>query len=83
VTSRRIDPSWIVPASPANAEGNRCVDLLRRPDATFGFEEFRRDPGDAGGWTPVRHFAAQAIATRDAALAAARRAMPGLAATLH
>ena len=28
--------------------GMRCVDLFRRPDGTFGYEEFRRDPEDQG-----------------------------------
>ena len=27
-----------------------CVDIFRRPDGTFGFEEYRRDLEDAMGW---------------------------------
>jgi hypothetical protein len=39
----RIDPSRVVLTSLENSHGDRCVDLFRRPDASFGFEEFRRD----------------------------------------
>ena len=44
----RLDKSWIVLESRENAEGNRRVDLFVRPDNTYGFEEFRREPEDAG-----------------------------------
>lgn len=54
--SRRIDKSWLVFASIENDEHDRCVDIFRRPDLTFGFEEFRRDVEDAGAWTPVQFF---------------------------
>jgi len=40
-----------------NFEGeSRCVDLFKRPDGTFGFEEFRRDFEDGRGWFPVGVF---------------------------
>jgi hypothetical protein len=48
------------------------VDLFRRPDGTFGFEEFRRDTEDKGLWTPVQFYSGAVYATFDAALAAAR-----------
>lgn len=54
--SRRIDKSWLVFSSIENPQHDRCVDLFRRPDGSYGFEDFRRDPEDAGGWTPVRYF---------------------------
>jgi hypothetical protein len=53
--AKRIDKSWIIFDSIENDEHNRCVDLFERPDGTFGFEEFRRDVEDAGGWTPVQY----------------------------
>src|SRR5581483_5013905 len=68
--SKRIDKSWLVLASLENCEHDRCVDLFRRPDGTFGFEEFRRDVEDAGAWTPVQFQAGRVFPTRDAALAA-------------
>jgi len=30
--------------------GDRCVDIFKRLDGTFGFEEYRRDAEDPGGW---------------------------------
>ncbi len=48
--SRRIDKSWVVFDSIENRQHDRCVDLFRRPDGSFGFEEFRRDVEDAGNW---------------------------------
>ena len=36
--STRIDKSWLVLESIENAEHDRCVDLFRRPDGSFGFE---------------------------------------------
>ncbi|PKU21525.1 hypothetical protein [Telmatospirillum siberiense] len=74
--SKRIDKSWVVFSSIENHEGNRCVDLFRRPDGTFGFEEFRRDPEDAGAWTPVRYYSAAIYASEDETLRAAAGAVP-------
>ncbi|MDR3435647.1 hypothetical protein [Telmatospirillum sp.] len=76
--SDRIDKSWVVVASIEIPEGNRCVDLFARPDGTFGFEEFRRDPEDSGRWTPVRFFSDATFPSQDAAMAAATRAVPWL-----
>jgi streptogramin lyase len=72
--SSRLDPSWRVLASYQTPEGDRCVDVFARPEGTFGFEEFRRDPEDLGAWTPIayhsrREFPTEVIAT-DAARAA-------------
>ena len=69
--SRRIDKSWVVFDSVENAEHDRCVDLFRRPDGSFVFEEFRRDVEDAGAWTPVAYYSAGTYDTGDAALSAA------------
>ena len=71
--SRRIRKDWIVLASIENAEHDRCVDLFQRPDGTFGFEEFRRDPEDAGAWTPVQFYAQKRFASKDEAMAAAQK----------
>jgi hypothetical protein len=66
--SKRIEKTWVVLESRENSQGDRCVDLFRRPDGSFGFEEFRRDPEDAGAWTPVAHYAGVRYGTREAAL---------------
>lgn len=73
--SRDIDKSWTVLISIETGDGLRCVDLFRRPDATFGYEEFRRDPEDQGVWTPVRFASALSYATLDDARAAATKAV--------
>ena len=61
--SRRIDKSWVVLRSIENGEHDRCVDLFRRPDCSFGFEEFRRDVEDAGAWTPVAYYSGAAYSS--------------------
>ena len=66
--SRRIDRSWRVHRSIESEDGTRCVDFFVRPDGTFGFEEFRRDPEDRGDWTPVAYYSAIAHPTEDAAI---------------
>ncbi len=77
--SRRIDRSWVVFDSIENAGHDRCVDLFRRPDGSFGFEEFRRDVEDAGAWTPVAYCSAAPYASNEAARDAAVRAVAWLA----
>ena len=47
----------LVVRSVNNADGSRCVDIFRRDDGTFGFEEYRRDPEDGRGWFPVGGYA--------------------------
>ena len=73
--SKRIDKSWVVFASLENHEHNRCVDLFLRPDGTYGFEEFRRDPEDLGEWTPVQYFSGVKYPSKEDALAAAKVAV--------
>ena len=70
--SKRIDKNWLVFASIENAEHDRCIDMFRRPDQTFGFEEFRRDVEDAGAWTPTQFFSGRAYRNCDAAYEAAQ-----------
>jgi hypothetical protein len=77
--SARLDKSWIVLASYQTPEADRCVDVFSRPDGTFGFEEFRRDPEDLGVWTPTSYYARQGYPTIDAARVAAQQAAPWLA----
>ena len=80
--SARLDPSWQVLASPSTPAVDRCVDVFRRPDGTYGFEEFRRDPEDMGAWTPVAYYSAREFPTETDAVAAARDAVPWLASVL-
>ncbi len=63
-------------------DGGRCVDLFLRPDASFGFEEYRRDPEDGSGWFPIGFHGDAAFATEAAALAEARQRVGWLAMVL-
>jgi len=58
-------------ASIENDDGSRCVDIFRRPDGTFGFEEYRRDPEDQGRWSHAGNFGRRIFAARAEAEAAA------------
>lgn len=69
-------------SSPSTAAVDRCVDIFRRPDGTFGFEEFRRDPEDMGSWTAVAYYSVREYATEADTIAAARAAVPWLSLTL-
>ena len=68
-----------VVASFTNAEGNHCVDIFRREDGTFGFEEYRSDPEDLMGWFPLHRYSGQAFATEADAVARARVAVRWMA----
>ncbi len=68
-----LDPAWTILATYETQEHNRCVDVFARPDQTYGFEEFRRDPEDMGTWYDVAYFAEHRYDTREEAEQAARR----------
>ncbi|RBI86154.1 hypothetical protein DRV85_05195 [Rhodosalinus halophilus] len=66
-----------------NLPGERvCVDLFRRPDGTYGFEEYRREPEDGRGWFVIGHHGHRVFDSEAAALAAARREVAWLDGTL-
>jgi hypothetical protein len=55
-----------------NAAGEvRCVDIFRRPDNTFGFEEYRRDVEDQRGWFAIGFYSDKTFETEGTALIAA------------
>jgi hypothetical protein len=76
--SARLDPSWSVLSSPSTPAVDRCVDIFVRPDGTFGFKEFRRDPEDMGAWTPVAYYSSREFETEAEAFSAARATVPWL-----
>lgn len=62
-----------------NAAGEaRCVDIFRRPDGTFAFEEYRRDVEDQRGWFAIGFHGDRTFDTEAAALTAALVAVPWL-----
>jgi hypothetical protein len=76
--SQHFGKRWAVLDSIEHSEGNRCVDLFVRPDNTYGFEEFRKEPEDAGAWTPVRYHSTQSYSSKREALKAARNCVTWL-----
>lgn len=77
--SKRIHPSYVVFDSIENDEHDRCVDLFRRSDGTWGFEEFRRDVEDSGAWTAVAAYSFISHPTKLAAWTEAQRCVRWLA----
>ena len=47
------------------------VDVFQRPDGTYGFEEYRRDPEDNTGWFAIGHHAHKIFTDIDSAKNAA------------
>jgi hypothetical protein len=80
--SSRLDRSWLVLVSHQVPDGSRCVDVFSRPDGSFGFEEFRRDPEDLGAWTPISYFSGREFGSESSAVEAARLSVPWLATLL-
>ena len=44
MTPKTIVKRRVVTKSISSDEGLRCVDIFRREDNSFGFEEYRKDP---------------------------------------
>ena len=42
-----------VTASLQDQTGLRCVDLIRAPDGSHAWQEYRRDPEDSTGWRAI------------------------------
>lgn len=61
-----------------NELGSHCVDILVRPDGSYGFEEFRRDPEDGGLWQCLNRYAQLSFASERDARDAAQRCVPWL-----
>ena len=51
--------------------GHLCVDVFQRPDGTYGFGEFRRDPEDTRGWYDIGGYANLVYSTPQDAKSAA------------
>ena len=46
----------VVTKSISSDEGLLCVDIFRREDNSFGFEEYRKDPEANEGWFKIGFF---------------------------
>ena len=58
-----------------NAWDGLCVDIFRRTDGTFGFQQYRRDPESNEGWFPLGSTADYRFDTIDEAVERASRAV--------
>ena len=56
-----------------------CVDIFKRPDETWGFEEYRRDAEDGSGWFMIGFMGDQRFESEADALSAAMREVEWLA----
>ena len=61
-----------------SSSSDRCVDIFIRPDGTFGFEEFRRDPEDCGQWRCLNRFSQHVFPSERQAVATAKECVPWL-----
>jgi len=52
-------------------DGERCIDIFRRADGSFGFEENRRDIEDQRGWFAIGGYADLRFDSAEAARRAA------------
>ena len=59
-------------------DGQVCVDIFMRPDGSYGFDEYRRDPEDTRGWYSIGHYDAKIFASPDAAFTEALARIPWL-----
>ena len=66
MTSSRIAGLTVV-LSQNNDNQTRCVDIFKRADGSFGYEEYRRDPEDNRGWYPIGGYAARSFVSSTAA----------------
>jgi hypothetical protein len=45
-----------------NLDGDtQCVDIFRRSDGTYGFEEYRREPEDGRGWFAIGNYSSRSF----------------------
>lgn len=56
-----------------NDDGSHCIDIFRRSNGTYGFEEFRRDAEDPSGWFAIGGYARRAFKTEEEARAEAKK----------
>jgi hypothetical protein len=56
-----------------------CVDFFRRPDGTYGYEEFRREPEDGRGWFAIAAYSSRSFNTESDALVNAKASIRWLA----
>ena len=66
-------------ASFETADGTQCVDVFRREDGTFGFEQYRSDSDGPAPWQSLGRFSQLSFASGEEALGMAKQRVPWLA----
>lgn len=67
-----------------NLDGDtQCLDIFRRPDGTYGFEEYRRDPEDGRGWFAVGVYSTRSFNQESDAVANAKESVAWLGSILE
>jgi hypothetical protein len=67
-----------------NLDGEmQCADIFRRPDGTYGFEEYRRDPEDGLGWFPIGDYSSRSFGRETDAVVNAKAGISWLAAVVE
>ncbi len=70
--SEGIDKTRLVLQSIESVSGIYSVDIFIRPDGSFGFEEFRKDPEDMGEWTRIHNYSVLTFISKSDALKEAK-----------
>ena len=65
-------------ASFGTDDGTQCVDVFRREDGTFGFEQFRSETDGHGRWQSLGKYSQLSFASGEEALGLAKQRVPWL-----
>jgi hypothetical protein len=65
-------------ASFETVDGAQCVDVFRREDGTFGFEQFRSESDGASRWQSLGRYSQLSFASGEEALDLAKQRVPWL-----
>ena len=68
-------------ASFETADGTQCVDVFRREDGTFGFEQYRSESDGPSRWRSLGKYSQLSFASGDEALGLAKQRVPWLSQT--
>ena len=68
-------------ASFETIDGTQCVDVFRREDGTFGFEQYRRESDGVSGWQSLGMYSQLSFASGEEALDLAKQRVAWLSRT--
>jgi hypothetical protein len=73
--------SSTVLASFETADGTQCVDVFKRADGTFGFEQYRSECDGTSRWLSLGKYSQLSFASGEQALQLAKQRVPWLSRT--